>query len=254
MRLFGGGRARVEEEGEEDALEEEEEEEDPDWWIKMGREERPNFMISELGCDARITNKLFGPGGNSGIEWRSLMMSMGFVVAFGALEEAKKEAVRRELRRWHVVRRRKGGGVAAGGAGKSPGKSAGELTSANPFARLECEDTAIVATVGEGEAGKLLGTPEGVPERQGEEQEAVPGFVARALLRLRELLVRMAAPSVAAVFLVFLATSVIAAMSGYVRSEAGHARVNPRRAEAGLVVRGARAPTNSSCAGTTART
>ncbi|GMI38023.1 hypothetical protein TeGR_g4795, partial [Tetraparma gracilis] len=52
MRLFGGGRARVEEEGEEDALEEEEEGEDPDWWIKMGREERPNFMISELGCDA----------------------------------------------------------------------------------------------------------------------------------------------------------------------------------------------------------
>ncbi|GMI26591.1 hypothetical protein TeGR_g1293, partial [Tetraparma gracilis] len=175
-RLFVRGElARVEEEGEEDALEEEEEEADPGWWIRMGGEERTDFMISELGCDERVTNKLFGPGaGDTGIERRSLMMSTGFIAAFAALEEAKKEAVRRELRRWHVVRRRKGGGVAAGGAGKS----AGEGPSANPFAGLVCEDTAIVATVGEEEAGKRLGTPEEVPEKQGGEQEAVLGVMA----------------------------------------------------------------------------
>jgi hypothetical protein len=39
----------------------------------------------------------------------------------------------------------------------------------------------------------------------------------------------VAAPSAAAVFFAFLATSVVAAMSGYVRSEAEQARVNPIR-------------------------
>ena len=79
----------------------------------------------------------------------------------------------------------------------------GEGPSANPFAGLECEDTAVVATVGEEEAGKRLGTPEEVPEKQGGEQEAVLGVMACVLLRWRELLMRMAAPSAAAVFFVF---------------------------------------------------
>ncbi|GMI53176.1 hypothetical protein TeGR_g12579, partial [Tetraparma gracilis] len=211
-RLFVRGElARVEEEGEEEALEEEEEAEDPDWWIRMDGEKRTDFMISELGCDARVTNKLFGKGGDSGIERRRLMMCMGFVVVFVALEEAKKEAGRRALERWCVVRRKKGRGGAAGGAGQ---KSAGEGPSANPFAGLECEDTAVVATVGEEEAGKRLGTPEEVLEKQGGEQEAVLGVMACVLLRWRELLMRMAVPSAAAVFFVFLATSVVAAMSG----------------------------------------
>ncbi|GMI19076.1 hypothetical protein TeGR_g12486, partial [Tetraparma gracilis] len=90
------------EEGEEDALEEEEEAADPGWWIGMGGEERLAFMISVLECDERVTNKLFGPGaGDTGIERRRLVMCTGFIAAFVALEEAKKEAGRRKLERWH---------------------------------------------------------------------------------------------------------------------------------------------------------